>query len=116
MNLLSLFCITCCVFSSTITSATNSSDDDLDGKTPLYFAYITTLTGEFTAGGGMPVVDMALQEINFRDDILQNYTLKHTEVFDSGVSIIVCIIACESTVTFNFKPISNPPYNNKLNH
>ena len=87
MNLLSLFCIICCVFCSTITFATNSSNDDLDGKTPLYFAYITTVTGTITASGGIPLVDMALQEINSRDDILQNYTLKHTEVIDSGVSI-----------------------------
>ena len=102
MNLLFFFCILWCAFSNTISSATNSGDDDVDGKTPLYFAYITTLTGGFTASGGIPVVDMALQEINSRDDILQNYTLKHTEVLDSGVSTciyIVCIIACRHSTS-----------------
>ena len=88
---MNLLCIIWCIFCSTITSATNSGDDDLDGKTPLYFAYITTLTGGFTASGGIAAVDMALQEINSHDDILQNYTLKHTEVSDSGVSIIMYI-------------------------
>ena len=81
------FCIIWCIFCSTFTSATNSSGDHPDGKIPLYFAYITTFTGGFIASGGIPIVDMALQQINSRDDILQNYTLGYTEILNSGVSI-----------------------------
>ena len=76
------------LFFCTFTSATNSSDDELDGKIPLYFAYITTFTGGFIASGGIPIVDMALQQINSRDDVLTNYTLGYTEILDSGVSTL----------------------------
>ena len=86
MNLSYLYCIIWCVFCSTFTSATNSSDGDPDGKIPLYFAYITTFTGGFIASGGIPIVDMALQQINSRDDVLTNYTLGYIEILDSGVS------------------------------
>ena len=63
---------------------THSSND---GKFPLHFGYITTKTGDFIASGGIPIVDLALQIINERDGILQNYTLKYTDVLDSGVSV-----------------------------
>ena len=54
-------------------------------KTPLHFGYITTITGSFVAGGGIPAVDLALKLINERTDILQNYTLNYTDVLDSRV-------------------------------
>ena len=54
-------------------------------KTPLHFGYITTITGSFVAGGGIPIVDLALKLINERTDILQNYTLNYTDVLDSRV-------------------------------
>ena len=53
----------------------------------LTFGYITTITGGFIASGGIPIVDMALQQINSRDDILQNYSLVYKDVLDSGVSV-----------------------------
>ena len=55
-------------------------------KTPLYFSYIPPITGPSIASGGIPVVDYALELVNNRTDILANYTLKHTQVLDSGVS------------------------------
>ena len=54
-------------------------------KTPLHFGYITTITGSFIAGGGIPAVDLALKLINDRNDILQNYTLGYKNVVDSRV-------------------------------
>ena len=54
-------------------------------STTLYMGYITTITGSFQASGGRPAVDLALELINERDDILQNYTLAYTDVLDSGV-------------------------------
>ena len=57
-----------------------------DEKTPLYFSYITAITGPFVVSGNIPVVDYALELVNNRTDILANYTLKHTQVLDSGVS------------------------------
>lgn len=54
-------------------------------KTPLYFSYITTRTGRFVAEGAIPVVDLALEQINNRTDILPEYTLNYTIILDSKV-------------------------------
>ena len=54
-------------------------------KIPLYFSYITTKTGSFVSSGGIPVVDLALEQINNRTDILPNYTLNYTTILDSKV-------------------------------
>jgi gamma-aminobutyric acid type B receptor len=56
---------------------------DTNAKLPLHFAYITTFNGGPLASGSIPVVDLALEEINKRDDILQNYTLNYSSVMDS---------------------------------
>ena len=55
-------------------------------KIPLYFSYITTKSGAFVAAGVIPVVDLALEQINNRSDILPNYTLNYTTIVDSKVS------------------------------
>ena len=58
-------------------------------KIPLNFSYITTLTGGvtgFVSSGSIPVVDLALEQINNRIDILSNYTLNYTAILDSEVS------------------------------
>ena len=55
-------------------------------KTSLYFSYITTITGDITIAGAIPVVDLALEQINNRTDILPNYTLNYTTILDSKVS------------------------------
>lgn len=55
-------------------------------RTPLYFSYITTRTGSFVASGAIPVVDLALEQINNRTDILANYSLGYTTILDSQVS------------------------------
>lgn len=54
-------------------------------KHSLQFSYITTITGGIRAIGGKPVVDLALEEINNRSDILQNYTLGYSMIRDSEV-------------------------------
>lgn len=56
-------------------------------KTPLFFSYITTKTGSFLASGAIPVVDLALEQINNRTDILPNYTLGYTNILDSKVNL-----------------------------
>lgn len=58
-------------------------------KIPLNFSYITTITGGvtgFVSSGSIPVVDLALEQINNRTDILSNYTLNYTAILDSNVS------------------------------
>ncbi len=61
---------------------TNYSSSD---SHELQFSYITTITGGIRAIGGKPVVDLALEEINNRSDILQNYTLNYTTIRNSEV-------------------------------
>jgi hypothetical protein len=52
-------------------------------KTPIYFSYITT---ESFAISALPVVDLALEQINSRTDVLPNYTLNYTTIQQSTVS------------------------------
>ena len=60
----------------------------------LLFSYITTVTGGIRAIGGRPVVDLALEEINSRNDILQNYTLNYTTIRNSEVRYInLCVLS-----------------------
>ena len=61
----------------------------------LHFSYITSKSGTFVSSGGIPVVDLALEQINNRTDILPNYTLSYTTILDSQVckaTFSVCII------------------------
>ena len=46
-----------------------------EGKKELYFSFITALNGDSKSDGGIPVIDLALQEINNDDRILTNYSL-----------------------------------------
>ena len=57
-----------------------------DGRTPLYFSYITTKTGDYVGAGAIPAVDLALEQINNSSSILPNYTLEYTDILDSNVS------------------------------
>ena len=63
---------------------------------PLVFSYITSLTapGGFLARDSIPVVDMALEMINNRTDILTKYSLNYTTVLDSKVKIKHSPLAC----------------------
>ena len=67
-------------------------------RTSIYFSYITTKTGPgFRSGGAIPVVDLALEQINNRTDILTNYTLNYTTIHDSKVNnsnVLVIMISC----------------------
>ena len=56
-----------------------------EGKIPLHFFYMTTKTGFFRASGAIPVVDLALEQINNRTDILPNHSLTYTSILDSQV-------------------------------
>ena len=58
-------------------------------KEILNFSYITTKTGSFVSSGAIPVVDLALEQINNRTDILPNYTLSYTTILDSKVTEIL---------------------------
>lgn len=103
-------------------------------KVPLYFSYITTKTGAFVSSGSIPVVDLALEQINNRTDILHNYSLNYTRILDSNVSYIlnheytytyiiaiVCLslihicMQCNHTASLDafmqhFKDVSQPTY------
>ena len=58
-------------------------------KIPLHFSYITTKTGSFVASGAIPVIDLALEQINNNLSILPNYTLNYTTILDSEVNVHV---------------------------
>ena len=64
---------------------TCSGDNGSGGKTTLHFSYITTVTGDLTIAGAIPAVDLALEQINNRTDILPDYTLSYTMIRDSKV-------------------------------
>ncbi len=64
------------------------SESYSEQKHALHFSYITTITGGIRAIGGKPVIDLALEEINNRDDILQSYTLNYTTIRNSEVCVI----------------------------
>ena len=60
-------------------------------KIPLNFSYITTISGGatgFVSSGSIPVVDLALEQINNSTDILSNYTLEYTTILDNNVSYL----------------------------
>ena len=57
-------------------------------KTGIHFPYITAKTGSFVSSGGIPAVDLALEQINNRTDILPNYNLSYTTILDSKVTEI----------------------------
>ena len=54
-------------------------------RIPIHFSYITAKSGGFLTSGAIPVVDLALEQINNRTDILPNYTLSYTTILDSEV-------------------------------
>ena len=76
----SLFCYFCVCICAT-SNALHAVE-----KTPLKFSYITTKTGGFVSSGSIPVVDLALEQINNSTDILGGYTLNYTAILDSKVS------------------------------
>ena len=92
-------------------------------KVPLSFSYITTKSGNFVSSGAIPVVDLALEQINNRTDILPNYTLSYTTILDSRVKtnvainvLILCLcIQCDGKASLDafmehFRGVSQPTY------
>ena len=76
-----------------------------ENKTVINFSYITTITGGIRAIGGKPVIDLALEEVNNRTDVLQNYTLNYTTVLNSEVSSTVT--RSFSTETYSIISVTN---------
>ena len=78
----------CCTVCCSITGDSRINQNNSE-KTPLKFSYITTKTGGvtgFVSSGSIPVVDLALEQINNRTDILSDYVLKYTTILDTNVS------------------------------
>ena len=73
------------IFVSLCVAETVTAAESGDEKTPLYFSFIITKTGSFVASGAIPVVDLALEQINNRSDILPDYTLNYITILDSKV-------------------------------
>ena len=58
-------------------------------KISILFSYITTKTGSFVTAGAIPMVDLALELINNRTDILANYSLTYNNTIgDSNVKYL----------------------------
>lgn len=75
-------------------------------KTPLHFFYMTTKTGFFRASAaGIPVVDLALEQINNRSDILTNYSLSYTTILDSKVRQHLCLSPLYVHIYFSVMPL-----------
>ena len=72
------------VFKIAVASSRNDEDE---AKTKLYFSYMASMSGSFLSSGAIPAVELALEQINNRSDLLTNYTLAYTTVLDSKVSI-----------------------------
>ena len=60
---------------------------DSDRRIPVHISYITAKSGGFLSSGAIPVVNLALKQINNRTDILPNYTLSYNTILDSKVRI-----------------------------
>ena len=64
-------------------------------KKSITFAYIAAKSGALVTSGAKAAVDLALEEINSRNDILPNYTLSYSTIRDSEVQIKhKCIVYC----------------------
>ncbi|XP_072048302.1 gamma-aminobutyric acid type B receptor subunit 2-like [Amphiura filiformis] len=56
--------------------ASNSSEPDGDTKIPLYIGGLLPFSGGWDASGLVPGIDLALQQVNARDDLLSEYDLR----------------------------------------
>ena len=75
-----LWSVLVCVLGSILWSTAGAQ------KILLPFSYITSKTGSFVTAGAIPMVDLALELINNRTDILANYTLTYNNTIgDSNV-------------------------------
>ena len=75
--------------------ATADAQGSCPNKKSITFAYITAKSGALVTSGAKAAVDLALEEINSRNDILPNYTLSYSTIRDSEVQIKhKCIVYC----------------------
>ena len=74
--------IRACIFVATLLCTAIAAKN----KSKLYFSFITSLTGDFVASGGIAAVDIALDQINSSPNILPNHILGYTAILDSNVS------------------------------
>ena len=66
---------------------TSDAQGSCPNKKNITFAYITAKSGVLVTSGAKAAVDLALEEINSRNDILPNYTLSYSTIRDSEVQI-----------------------------
>ena len=76
------------VFVLSLTTANNVSSKSSDDKIPIYLGGFFAYTGAWASTGVLPAVEMALEHINARPDILADYDLRMVWN-DSGVSILL---------------------------
>ena len=62
-----------------------------NNTTELYIAFITSFGGQYVSSGTVPAVEMALEEINNRSDVLPNYKLS---LFVGDSQVAVANIMC----------------------
>ena len=78
------------VFALLFVACLNATASSVNETQELFFSYITTINSvQFEASGGIPAVDLALEEINNSSFVLANYTLKYETVLDSKVSSLI---------------------------
>ena len=64
------------------------AQDATDNRTELRIVYITSSGGEYNSSGTIPAIEIALEQINDRSDVLPDYRLKY-ELGDSQVAIAI---------------------------
>ena len=62
-----------------------------NNTTELYIAFITSFGGQYVSSGTVPAVEIALEEINNRADVLPNYKLS---LFVGDSQVVVGKIMC----------------------
>ena len=82
--LLALQASSACAYVSTYPAAKSSLQTSGNDTVPLYIALIMSFGGEFNSSGTLPGVQVALDLINNRTDLLPGYSL-HYAATDSQV-------------------------------
>ena len=89
-----------------------SCSESVHGANPLYVSMITSF-GEFgfNASGVIPAIDLALEHINARPDLLPGYELGYLTLQDSGVRYVnmqtLIFITAKELVVLPFRDYVN---------